>query len=171
MIKEQKRLKKEQKEVASLFQDDKEVYSVFKIAIGVILFIALAYVGINIMNGNWKIFTKNNVQVEAIDEKMLLVGTMFNKEDGEYLVLAYDMKNSSQAFYAALADNYTGSKSLYFVDLSSGFNDKFIDKKTNISSDLNKIKFSGPALLLIKKDKIAKSYTTEKEIVDYLSKK
>ena len=59
MIKEQKRLKQEKKEVANLFNDDKEVYNVFKIAIGVILFIGLAYIGINIINGNWKIFTRN----------------------------------------------------------------------------------------------------------------
>ena len=171
MIKEQKRLKQERKEVANLFQDDKEVYNVFKIALGVFLFIGLVYVGLNIINGNWKLFTKDNIATEAIDEQMLLVGTMFNKEDGKYLVLAYDMKDEKQAFYAALANNYGKTPNLYLVDLGSGFNDKFIGNKTVISNDLNKIKFSGPTLLLINKDKIIKSYTSEKDIVNYFNKK
>lgn len=171
MIKEQKRIKQEQKEVATLFQDDKEVYNVFKIALGVILFIGLAYVGINILNGNWKIFTKENIKTEEIDSKMLMVGTMFNKEEGEYLVLAYDMKDDSQTFYGALTNNYYKTPNLYYLDLSSGFNDKFIGDKTVISNDLNKLKFSGPTLLLINKDKITKSYITEKDIVNYFSEK
>ena len=41
MIKEQKRIKAERKEVETLFRDDKEVYKVFKIALGVILFIGV----------------------------------------------------------------------------------------------------------------------------------
>ena len=171
IIKEQKRLKQEKKEVANLFQDDKEIYNVFKIALGVVIFIALAYVGINVINGNWKVFTKDNIITEAVDEKMLLVGTMFNKEDGEYLVLAYDMKNEKETFYQALTNSYSGTAKLYYVDLSSGFNSKFISNKTVISNDLDKIKFAGPTLLIIKKDRIIKSYTTEKEIVNYFSKK
>lgn len=171
MIKEQKRIKQERKEVANLFQDDKEIYNVFKIALGVILFIGIVYVGLNIINGNWKLFTKNNLPTEEINEKMLLVGTMFNKEDGEYLVLAYDMKDEKEAFYGALVDNYSSTPNLYLVDLSSGFNSKFIGEKTIISNDIDKIKFGGPTLLLVKKDKITKSYTKEKEIVDYFNKK
>ena len=172
MIKEQKRLKQEKKEVANLFNDDKEVYNVFKIAIGVILFIGLAYIGINIINGNWKIFTRNNIKTEEIDNKKLIVGTMFNKEETEdYLVLAYDMSDDAQKFYGALTDNYYDRPNLYFIDLSSGFNNKFIGEKTVISNDLDKLKFGGPTLLLISKDKITKSYTTEKEIVDYFNKK
>ena len=171
MIKEQKRIKEEQKQVATLFQDDKEIYNVFKIALGVIIFIGLAYVCLNIINGNWKLFTKENIPTEEIDEKMLIVGTMFNKEDGEYLVLAYDMKDEKEAFYVALTDSYSNSPKLYYIDLSSGFNNKFIGDKTVISNDLEKIKFNGATLLKINKDKIVKSYTTEKEIVDYFNKK
>ena len=44
ILKEQKRLKQERKEVETLFKDDKDVYKVFKIAGGVILFIGLAFV-------------------------------------------------------------------------------------------------------------------------------
>ena len=171
MIKEQKRLKQQQKEAAILFKDDKEVFNVFKIALGVLLFIGIAYVGINILNGNWNILTKSNKKATEIDSQMVIAGTMFNKEDDEYLVLAYDMQDEEQTFYAALASNYSATKNLYLLDLLSGFNTNFIGDKTVVSNDLDKLKFSGLTLLVIKADKITKSYTTEDEIVKYFSQK
>jgi len=171
MIKEQKKLKQQQKEVAVLFKDDKEVFNVFKIALGVLLFIGIAYVGINILNGNWNILTKNNKKATEIDSQMVIAGTMFNKEESEYLVLAYDMQNENQAFLAALINNYNDAKKLYLLDLSSGFNTNFIGDKTVVSNDLSKLKFSGPTLLTIQADKITKSYTTEDEIIKFFSQK
>jgi hypothetical protein len=171
MLKEQKKLKQQQKEVATLFKDDKEVYKVFKIAGGVLLFIALAFVLINILNGSWNLFTKNNKQATEIDPSMLIAGTLFNREEDEYLALVYDMKDEKYAFYTALASNYSSEKHLYFMDLASGFNQNFVGSKTVISNDLSKLKFSGPTLLTIKADKITKSYTTEKDIVKVLSGK
>lgn len=170
MIKEQKRLKAQRKEVETLFKDDKDVYKVFKIALGVILFIGLAYVVINFANGTWSL-TKKNKEATEIDTRMVIAGTMFNKEENEYLVLAYDKSNEKDTIYEVLASNYSGSRTLYFLDLSSGFNDKFIAKKAVISNDLNKLKFSGPTLLVIKGNKIVKSYLTEKDITKFFSQK
>ena len=171
MLKEQKRLKQERKEVETLFKDDKEVYKVFKIGLGVVLFIGLAFVLLNIFNGNWNIFTKKNTAKTEIQSNMVIAGTLFNQEEGEYLVLAYDMSDNKYNFYGALTSNYNNSPNLYYLDLSSGFNKKFIDSKTIISNDLETLRFSGPTLLLIKGDKITKSYTTEKEIVNYFVQK
>ena len=171
IIKEQKKLKQQQKEVATLFKDDKEVYNVFKIALGVLLFIGLAYVGINIMNGNWNILTKDNRKETEIDSRMLIAGTMFNKEEEEYLVMAFDMHNKNEGLFGTLASNYTGTSHLYYLDLSSGFNDSIKGDKTIVSNDLSKLKLSGPTLLTIKGNKITKSYTTEEEIVKYFTQK
>ena len=172
MLKEQKKLKQQRKEVETLFKDDKEVFKVFKIALGVLVFIGIAYVGINILNGNWNILTKDNKKTTEIDSKMVITGTMFNKEEGEYLVLAYNMKEKKDEFYSALASNYSDtSRNLYYLDLSSGFNDKFIGDKTVISNDLAKLKFGGATLLVIKGDKITESYTTEEKIVKFFSQK
>ena len=171
ILKEQKRLKEERKQVENLFQDDKEIYKVFKIGLGVILFIGLAFVVINIFNGNWNILTKKNTEETEINEKMLIAGTLFNKEENEYLVLAYDMNDEKSNFYGVLTSNYNSSPNLYYLDLSSGFNNKFIGDKTVISNNLDELKFSHATLLLIKGDKIIKSYITEKEIVDYFVKK
>ena len=169
MLKEQKRLKEERKQSERLFNDDKEVLDVFKIGLGVILFIGLAFVVINVMNGTWNIFSKKNSSVTEIDSKMVIVGTMLNKEDGEYYVLAYDMTEEKNDFYGALRENYYGEKELYVLNLGSGFNKEFVGENTVISDDLDKLKFSGPTLLLINKDKITKSYQVEEEIVNLLN--
>lgn len=170
MLKEQKKLKEQRKEAEVLFKDDKDVYKVFKIAIGVLAFIGLAFVVINIANGTWKL-TKGNTKSTEINTSMLIVGTMFNKEDAEYHVLAYDMKDDKDAIYSVLASNYSKEAHLYFIDLSSGFNSNFIGNKTVISNDLSKLKFSGATLLTIKGDKIIKSYTSEKDIIKFFSQK
>ena len=170
ILKEQKKLKEQRREVETLFKDNKDVYKVFKIALGVILFIGLAFVAINFANGTWSL-TKKNKNVTEINPNMLIVGTMFEKEEDEYLVLAYDIKNDKDAIYDVLAGNYSGERHLYYIDLSSGFNENFIGNKTVISNDLSKLKFSGATLLAIKGNKIVKSYTTEKEITKFFSQK
>ncbi len=164
MLKEQKRMKKERQEASQLFQDDKEVYNVFKIALGVIIFFVLAYLFVNIANGNWNIFSKKNTNQESFDSQMVMVGTMFNKSDEEYLVLAYDLKDDNQTFYSALSDEYNGSKKLYILDLSSGFNASFIGDETVVSNDLTKLKLSSPILLVIKGNDILSSYKDESSI-------
>ena len=171
MLKEQKRLKEERKQVANLFNDDKEVYKVFKIGLGVIVFIGLAFVLINIFNGNWNILSKENTRKTEIDSRMLMAGTLFNKEENEYLVLAYDMSNQKYYYYATLTSSYNDSPNLYYLDLSSGFNSKIIGDKTVISNNLNSLRFSGATLLLIKGNNIIKSYTNEQDIVNYFVQK
>lgn len=168
IIKEQKRLKKERKEASQLFSDDKEVYNVFKIAIGVILFLAVSYLIVNILRGNFNFFNKGNLKSEDLDSSMVMVGTMFNKSDSEYLVLAYDMSDELNGYYPALVSTYNGSKTLYKLDLSSGFNSSFVGNESVINSDLTKLKLSGPTLLVIKGDKIVSSYTKEADIEKYL---
>ena len=171
ILKEQKRLKAERRQTERLFNDEKEVYNVFKIGLGVIAFIILVFVFVNIANGNLNIFNKKNDIREEVDNKMLMAGTMFSKEENEYLVLAYDMNGNDKDFYALLSDGYSDTINLYYLDLSSGFNRDFIGDKTIISNDLSKLKFKGATLLLINKDKIVKSYTSEKDIVNYFNSK
>ena len=170
MLKEQKRIKEERKAAARLFNDDKEVYNVFKIGAGVILFLALAFVFVNIFNGNWNLFNKKNIETESLDLKKVMVGTMFNKSNDEYLVLAYDMNDDNQTVYTYLVDNYSSSN-LYTLDLSSGFNSAFIGDTTVISNDLSQFKLSGPTLLVIKGNNIINSYTNQEDIIKYFETK
>lgn len=169
MLKEQKRLKKEKRESEYLFKSESDITKNIVITtVSVIAFVLVVFCFVNIAKGNWKLFSKSNIPVESIDNKMVMVGTMFNKSDEEYLVLAYDMNDKNENdYYGALTENYYDSKKLYRLDLSSGFNSKFIADKEVLSNDLSKLKFSGPTLLVIKGNTIVKSYTSEDTISKY----
>ena len=172
MLKEQKRLKKEKRESEYLFNSESDISkNIIITTVSVIAFVLVVFCFVNIAKGNWNIFNKDNLQVESIDNKMVMVGTMFNKSDNEYLVLAYDMNDKNENdYYGALTENYYDSKTLYRLDLSSGFNSKFIGDKEVISSDLTKLKISGPNLLVIKGNSIVKAYTGENSITEYINK-
>ena len=173
MLKEQKRLKKEQRESTYLFNNEGDISkNIIITTVSVIAFVLVVLCFVNIAKGNGKIFNKSNIEVEAIDNKMVMVGTMFNKSDEEYLVLAYDMNDRNENdYYGALTENYYDSKTLYRLDLSSGFNSKFIGDKEVISSDLTKLKIVGPTLFVIKGNSIVKTYNTEDSITEYFNKK
>lgn len=169
MLKEQKRIKKEQRESSYLFNNESDISkNIIITTVSVIAFILVVFCFVNIAKGNWNLFNKNNIETESIDNKMVMVGTMFNKSDSEYLVLAYDMNNQNEKdYYGALTENYYNSKTLYRLDLSSGFNAKFIDNKEVISNDLTKLKIAGPTLFVIKGENILKTYNTEQSITEY----
>ena len=171
MLKEQKRIKKERRESEYLFKSEDDVTkNIIITTVSVIAFVLIVFCFVNIAKGNWNLFNKKNIAVESIDDKMVMVGTMFNRDDNEYLVLAYDMNNENEKnYYSALTENYYGSEKLYYLDLSSGFNSKFVGEKEVISNDLTKLKLSGPILLIIKGNNIVKSYNTEKTISEYFS--
>ena len=169
MLKEQKRIKKENRESQYLFNNENDISkNIIISSVSVIAFILIVFCFVNIAKGNWNLFNKDNIATESIDNKMVIVGTMFNRDEDEYLVLAYDMNNQNENdYYGALTENYYDSKTLYYLDLSSGFNSKFIADNEVISSDLSKLKIAGPTLFVIKGENILKTYNTEKAISEY----
>ena len=172
ILKEQKRIKQERRESEKMFRDDNGIANTFKITLGVLLFIGILFVTINVARGNWNLFNKNNRAATEINPDMVIAGTMFNKEeDSEYIVLAYDMQGTEKDLYSYMAQSYSGTMSIYYLDLSSGFNDKFIGETPNITNDLSTLKFGGPTLLVVKNDQIVSSYVTEEDITNYLSSK
>ena len=171
ILKEQKRLKQERRESEKMFSDNDGFSNSLKITLGVLLFIGISFITINIAKGNWNLFNSKNRKITEIDSSQVIVGTMFNKEEGEYLVLAYDMNGEDKDLYSYVSQNYGGTLVIYYLDLSSGFNKKFIGDSANITNDLSQLKFAGPTLLAINKDQIVESYVTEDAIINYLNSK
>ena len=108
MLKEQKRIKQERRDSEKMFMDDNGTSNLIKISLGVLLFIGVAFCGMNIINGNWNIFNIKNREGEEINSQMVLAGTMFNKLEEEYLVLAYDMSDKENSLYSHLTEDYYG---------------------------------------------------------------
>ena len=168
--KEQERLKRERNEVYMDFNDKNDIKKVIYVSLGVILFIALVFVAINIFNGTWNLFTRANSPISDQGENRVICGTMFGKSDDEYLVIAYDFEEDENSFYPILKDKYNMFAQIYELDLHSGFNKTCVGEKTNITSDLKTLKLAEPTLLKIKGDEVIESYTTKEEIKNYFSK-
>lgn len=169
MMKEQKRLKEARNEKILDFSDTDDVKKIIYIALGVVLFIGLVYLIINIVNGTWTSYKREN-ETPSIDNSLLMCGTLFNKKDTEYLVLAFNIKNEDDNIYGSMYESYKGSLPLYYLDLESGFNKSCVSEKANLVSDSTKIKFASQTLLHIKNGKIVKTYTTKEQIKNYLTK-
>lgn len=170
MLKEQKRLKEQKKEKMLDFNDKDDIKKIVYISLGVVIFIGLVFVLINLFNGTWNLFSRKNDDPTSIDGYLLMCGTIFNKTDDEYLVLAYDIKNDDESIYGVLMETYKGDLPIYYLDLKSGFNKTCLGDKNNFVNDSTKIKFASSSLLHIKDGKIIKSYTTKEQIKSYLMK-
>ena len=168
MKKEQERLKKERNRVYMDFNDKNDVKKIVFVSGGVILFILIVFVLINIFNGTWDFFTRENKVISDQGVDRVMCGTMFGQSDEEYLVLAYDFDDDNQVIYQALKDSYKGTTSIYLLDLHSAFNNACVGDKNVISSDLTKLKLSEPTLLRVKGSEIVGSYTTKEKIKDYI---
>lgn len=167
ILKEQKRLKSARNEKFIDFNDSDDIKKVIYITIGVLLFIGLVFVFINIFNGTWNLFSRKNDEVVEIDSSLLMCGTLFNRADDEYLVLAYNINNEDDSLYSQFVDEYNKRPPLYYLDLESGFNKSCIGEKNNLVNDSTKIKFASQTLLHIKDGKIIKTYTTKEKIKEY----
>lgn len=170
ILKEQKRMKAARNEKAFDFSESSDIKKTLYIAGGVVLFIGIVFILINIFNGTWNLFSRENDDPVGIDSALVMCGTMFNRADEEYLVLAYNIRNEDDGIYNTLFGTYKGDLPLYYLDLETGFNKGCVGEKNNLVSDSTKIKFASQTLLHIKNGKIVKSYTTREQIKNYLTK-
>jgi len=167
MLKEQERIKKEKKLVAEEYKSEDIVKNFIYITIGVCLFLALCYFGLNIIKGKIS-FKKEELVIDDTINNAVMCGTMLTQNDSEYFVLAYNYSSSDKSIYTQLATNYQGSEKIYNMDLESGFNKTCVGEKSVIDNDVNKLKLTSPTLLKIVNHKIEKSYTTKEEITKVL---
>lgn len=169
MKKEQEKLKRQQAEKYFDFNDKDDVMKIIKISLGVVLFIGVIFVLINIFNGTWNLFTRENAEISDQGENRVMCGTMFEQTDSEYLVLAYEFDNEDQIIYPVLQGTYQGALTIYTFDLKSGFNKTCVGEKSNITTDVTKLQLSGPTLLHIKDKKIIASKTDKESIKNYIT--
>ena len=79
ILKEQKKIKNQNKDTLIDFSDKDDVKKTVFIALGVILFIAIVFVAINILNGTWNFWKRTNDETATIDNKLLMCGTLFDR--------------------------------------------------------------------------------------------
>lgn len=168
MLKEQKKMKAFRNEKFIDLNDKDDLKKIGFITLGVLFFIAIVFVLINLFNGTWNLFSRKNDEVN-FNPYLVMCGTLFNRQNEEYLVLAYNVNNEDDMIYNALFEGYKGSLPIYYLDLESGFNKNCVSDQSNLVNDSTKIKFNNQSLLHIKDGQIIKSYTNKEQIKNYLT--
>ena len=152
-------------------EEQKEVIKFFKILFGLVLIIGVLYLFTNyVVNKGEKYERTNNAG--KINYDTISLGTILNKADSEYYVLAVDKSNMFNDIYLNAASNYkSGVKHLpiYIADLSNEFNKEFVAEVSNYKSDISELKVKGTTLIKIKSGKIIKFIETKDDIINELN--
>lgn len=170
-----KKLEKEKRELREFRESDLNgnLKTGIIITICVIGFVLLMFAFTKIKTGEWNIFTKeNDITYKAeIQSTKILCGSILNRSDSEYFVIAYKLKEDSASLYESFLEKYnqgTNILPLYKLDLSNSRNGICTSDTVNISNNISELKFSEPTLIKVKDGKIIESYTTYEKIKDIL---
>lgn len=154
----------------NLNNDEKEVSTVIKIAIGVVLVFALVYLVFAIFTGEIKL-KKDKTTQPTIQYVEILAETTFKQNKEDYFVLYYDFSKDDAALLETIAEVIGNEATTYKVDLNKKFNGNYIigdDESINKSpKNIDELKVKNPTLIRIKKGKIVKFITGIGDIKNY----
>ncbi len=139
------------------------------ISVCVIAFVFLMFTFTKIKTGEWNFFTKENFITYAaeIQTEKITCGSILNRKDEEYFVLAYDMKADNASLYTSLTEAYNNATkkiSLYKVDLGNSRNQICQGDTLSITNDVKNLKLTNPTLLKVKNGKIVATINNYDEI-------
>ena len=170
----QKRLAKEKKDMKDYRESNAgmNMKTFLIIALCVVGFVVLMFVFTKIKTGEWNLFTKeNSVTYSAeVQDVKILCGSILNRTDPEYYVLAYEMKDDSASMYETIVEKYNSSNNikLYKLDLGNSRNNICKSDTLNITNDINNLKLTIPTLIKVKDGKIIENYTNYDSIKNIL---
>jgi len=138
--------------------DEQEISSFIKILVGVVIVIAGIWLITNHINKD-KNSELNNTK-GAVDYNLILVGSIFNRPETEYYVLAFDSKDNNGVIYNSYLSSYQAKEKslrIYYINLDNEFNKDYYSEKGNPGAkSLTELKLSNPTLIKIKDKKIVK---------------
>ena len=147
-----------------------DVKSIVKFIIIVLLVAAIFYL-ITIFVANKNTTTSNKKTEEAIIQyEEIIIGNMYNQRETEYYVLLKDENDPYISYYETYLTNYKSKDDalkVYYVDLSSAFNKKYLSDSNNIEKD--NFKINSTVLIKIKDKNILESYQNSEEITEALT--
>ena len=171
-----KRLEKEKREMREFRESDSSasLKSGLIIASCVIGFVLLMFAFTKIKTGEWNFFTRKNdiVYKAEIQSTKILCGSVLNRSDSEYFVLAYELKEDTVSLYDSILEKYNSSKTklpLYKLDLSNSRNNICKSDTINISNNASELKLTVPTLIKVKNGQITESYTSYDQIKQVLN--
>ena len=171
----QKRLQKEKENLREYNKKNEgiNIKTFIYITIGVVGFVFLMFAFTKIKTGEWNLFTKSNgIKYSAeVQSTKILCGSILNREEEEYYVLAFPMMEDEAVLYESVTERYKNSSKalpLYKVDFSNSRNNICKGESLAITNDVTTLKLVVPTLAKIKNGKIIETYTNYDSIKDVL---
>ena len=169
----QKRIAKEKRDMKQYNERNANmsVKTTLIILVSVLAFVFLMFTFTKIKTGEWNLFTKMNSMnyTAEIQSEKILCGGVLDRQDNEYFVLAYEMKEDNASLYNSIVENYHLNIPIYKLDLSNSRNGICKADSALISNNIEELKLSVPTLIKVSNKQIVNSYTTYDDIKNILS--
>lgn len=150
---------------------EKQMINVLKIIFVVLVFLSAFYLlTLMIVSDDDK---NDDESLEtAIQYEEILAGSSLTMNDSEYLVVYYDFSDAGLSELSSAISSYNsiGSLRIYTVDMSNGFNSKYVSSdKSNVEPESAKdLLINGPTLIKISDGKVAEYIEGTDEVINYL---
>ena len=100
----------------------------------------------------------------VVNYERVIVGTMFNRPEKDYYVIAYDESSNSAPYYSAISSKYTteskNALKVYHLDLDNSLNKDFLikdgEKSNSKATKPSEVKLGDFTLIKIQNGKIIK---------------
>lgn len=159
---------------------DMEYNKIIKIAIGVVVVLALTYFVTALISGEIKFGNNKEEVVEeetAIQYEEIMVGQMLNRVDNEYYVLLFNFTDSFASYYLSLMDSYTSKEDsipFHIIDLEKHVNKDYVlqDGEKLIEKPVRLVDFkaTSPTIVKIKNRKIVERISGRDNVIDFFEK-
>ena len=151
-------------------QNDEMVKLIRIFLIIVVVFMLFYALTVTISNKKNKPSIENN-NVDSIQYTEILLGTIFNKKENSYYVLA-EFKDEEKN-YSSYINEYNKTEdalNIYYVDMNDAMNSKYINDEENITNDISDLKISKTTLFKIENGQIVEHYSGNEKILEYFEK-
>lgn len=102
-------------------------------------------------------YTKPEISAAVISYDTIMAGSLFNKTENEYYVLAADFSDNQNLHLSSIGASYSKKENhlpIYSLDLNNHFNKGIVGDTSNPSAQtVKEIKISEPTLIYIKNGK------------------
>lgn len=172
--KSNQRKSRESKKIESINNYDTDIWTKIFVAMGVICFLFAFYLlTLYITNKNTNKKKEDKEEV-TISTDNIIVGRSLSMSDEDYYVIFYDKGDEeiSNTYNEVVShQKYSGDgKKIYTVDMSSGFNKKYLttEESNKMPATASEFKINGPTLILVSNHSVSDYIEGEESIKDYL---
>ena len=140
-------------------ETETEVYRFLIILGAVVIFIlGIYFITTKVVNKNSS--SNEETKETEISETAIIVGSLLNRPQKEYYVLAFKSSDNDNVVYQTYLSVYSSkenSKKIYSVDLDNALNSKYYSESTNTkATKIDELKISSPTLIKVSDGHISK---------------